>query len=219
MDAPSTTRAAMSEYIVLAPGSQLTYVGIGGESVPSMQLASCKLPLSPALTFASSLRVALSRHAALRGALSSYALLVAEPVILPAAQRRELIHAALSLLQLREISFLPARLCVATACGVASDVPVLCVDVGWECTRVFTATRLEIVAVGVRDVNEAFRNALGDLARACAQEVDDVRTRVCAFDRGSGEIGDARVDSLQLVVPGAVRVAAAEVLFDANDGR
>lgn len=123
--------------LILAPGQRLLRLGVGGCPVPCGSIPACDLPLTPAGAAASSLVLAAAQYVGLtRVELQAHSLFVAQPTVAfgPTA-KRSLKHAALSLLNMRQIVFVDTHVAVALTARV-DHTPHLIVDVGWASTRV-----------------------------------------------------------------------------------
>lgn len=198
-------QSRMEQALVLAPGSAVTRLGLSGSATPAATLPSARVPLTSAPAFASALLLAAASSLSLpRTSVSSRELIV---VAHPAAV---VAHAALALLGMRAVLFVPAH--VAVAAVAARDGPCLVLDVGWEASRASVGFVERIADVGVRHVADFLRER-----DVVADDMDEVRVKACLVG-ASDTVNDAVDGSGRVVVPGALRAGAAEVLFDRESG-
>lgn len=206
-------------YLVLAPGSQVVRLGLSNAPLPK-SLPSKDLPLQPPL----SLATALTFHCASLLSLSRHALeatplaISAPPDAFPPATRRSIAHAALALLRMPSVVFLPP-LAAARAATRDPLAPLLLLDVGWRCTRVLAAGVSEVVPVGVAHINERLQQLAG---LSAGTDVDDVRARACFLlpkpYRREGACGVGEAIGAGVRVSPMARVRSGEVLFDRENG-
>jgi hypothetical protein len=209
--------------LVLAPGSRVTRLGVCGDPLPRVTLPAAEIPLhaGPAAA-ASALMLASAQHLSLpSSALAHHTLVVVEPpVSFPRNARDALSQAALGLLHMPRVVFVPAASAIALAAR-ADGRPHVIVDVGWAATRVLIGGYVvAVAAVGLRDVSRLLHDSIGALPDGFT-DMDEVRACSCFFN-GISITSDTVVGDVshrgQVIVPAQLRHSAPEVLFDAEDG-
>jgi hypothetical protein len=211
--------------IVLAPGSRITRLGVCGDALPRSSLPATEVPLnSGSAATASALVLSAAHHLSISSsALKRYFLVVVEPSsAFPRSARDVLCGAALGLLGMPRVLFVPAASAVVLAAG-ADGVPHVIVDVGWAASRVLVGGIVtSVAAIGLRDVNQALLDGGAVVAEGDIDCADELRAISCVFRSSSNNSADTLVGDFtkdgHVVVPAQLRISAPEALFDTDDG-
>ena len=208
----------MSSTIILAPGEVYTRIGLSSSPTPLLTLPSTQIPLIPARTLSTKLKLFCATHLSHTN-ISSYTLLITEPCInFSSNLRQNIIRATINHLQFKNVHFITWNQWASAILGnTTPSIPLMLIDIGHHSSRIFTTHASEIIPRGGWHVACAIKEGL--LQSDIQIDIEDVQKLVPRWAIIPIRKDESGVSGLinEKVVSEKIRGIGGKVLFDQLD--